>query len=184
MSANYHRRIGDIPWDLLAGRNSTRQAPGHQGQTLLWGEAAAGMQGVTELVRCERTQDAWLAELQGELRRGQLSDDNHKCRYGKPTTVPGSWIAGHATCEQPGCTAMPTQGLSPEAIQEAECSYCAADRRSRILVAQGDADTRFQNEFADAVAIFGTNDIKYHGNKLRAIQWANARRKQAYLFVA
>ena len=63
-------------------------------------------------------------------------------------------------------------------------SSVAADRRSRILVAQGDADTRFQNEFADAVAIFGTNDIKYHVNKLRAIQWANARQKQAYLFVA
>ena len=176
--------LGDIPWDLLAGRKSTRQAPGHQGQTLLWGEAAAGMQGMTELVSCERTQDAWLAELQGELRHGQLSDDNHKFLHGKPTSVPGSWIAGHATCEQPGCAALPTLGLRPEAIQEAECSYCAADRRSRILVAQGDADTRFQNEFADAVAIFGTNDIKYHVNKLRAIQWANARQKQAYLFVA
>ena len=177
--------LGDIPWDLLAGRKSTRQAPGHQGQTLLWGEAAAGMQGMTELVRCERTQDAWLAELQGELRHGQLSDDNHKFLHGKPTTVPGSWIAGHTTCEQPGCAALPTLGLRPKAIQEAECSYCAADRRSRILVAQGDADTRFQNEFADAVAIFGTNDIRYHVNKLRAIQWANARQKQAYLlFVA
>ena len=68
--------LGDIPWDLLAGRKSTRQAPGHQGQTLLWGSPTAGMQGVTELVRCERTQDAWLAELQGQLRHGQLSDDN------------------------------------------------------------------------------------------------------------
>ena len=178
--------LGDIPWDLLAGRKSTRQAPGHHGQTLLWGEAAAGMQGMTELARCERTQDAWLVELQGELRHGQLSDDNHKFLqlHGKPTTVPGSWIAGHATCEQPGCAALPTLGLRPEAIQEAECSYCAVDRRSRILVAQGDADTRFQNEFADAVAIFGTNNIKYHVNKLRAIQWANARQNQAYLFVA
>ena len=27
-------------------------------------------------------------------------------------------------------------------LQEAECSYGAADRRSHILVAQGDADTR------------------------------------------
>jgi len=51
-------------------------------------------------------------------------------------------------------------------------------------VAQGAADTQFQKEFADAVAIFGTNDIKYHVNKLRAIQWANARDKQPYLFVA
>ena len=176
--------LADIPWDLLAGRKSTRQAPGHHGQTLLWGEAAAGLQGVTELVRCERTQDAWLAEVQTQLRHGDLSDNNHRFLHGRPTTVPGSWIAGQATCQQPSCAALPTQGLIPEAIQEAECSYCAADRRSRILVAQGAADTRFQKEFADAVAIFGTNDIKYHVNKLRAIQWANARDKQPYLFVA
>ena len=176
--------LGDIPWDLLAGRKSTRQAPGHQGQTLLWGSPTAGMQGVTELVRCERTQDAWLAELQGQLRHGQLSDDNHKFLHGKPTTVPGSWIAGHATCQRPACAALITQGLSPEAIQLAECDTCATDRRSRILVAQGDADSRFQNEFSDAVAIFGTNDIKYHVNKVRALQWANARGHLPYLFVA
>ena len=119
-----------------------------------------------------------------QLRHGDLSDNNHRFLHGRPTTVPGSWIAGQATCQQPSCAALPTQGLIPEAIQEAECSYCAADRRSRILVAQGAADTRFQKEFADAVAIFGTNDIKYHVNKLRAIQWANARDKQPYLFVA
>ena len=176
--------LGDIPWDLLAGRKSTRQAPGHQGQTLLWGSPTAGMQGVTELVRCERTQDAWLAELQGQLRHGQLSDDNHKFLHGKPATVPGSWIAGHATCQRPACAALITQGLSPEAIQLAECDTCATDRRSRILVAQGDADSRFQNEFSDANAIFGINDIKYHVNKVRALQWANARGHLPYLFVA
>ena len=176
--------LGDIPWDLLAGRKSTRRAPGHQGQTLLWGSAEAGMQGVTELVRCERTQDAWLAELQTQFRHGQLSEDNHNFLHGKPTAVPGSWIAGHATCKQPGCAALVANGKTPDCIQAAECSQCAADRRSRILVAQGPTDKRFQAEFADAVAIFGTNDIKYHVNKLRALQWAKARGKQPYLFVA
>ena len=91
-----------------------------------------------------------------------------------PRRCQGSWIAGHATCQRPACAALITQGLSPEAIQLAECDTCATDRRSRILVAQGDADSRFQNEFSDAVAIFGTNDIKYHVNKVRALQWANA----------
>ena len=129
--------LGDIPWDLLAGRKSTRRAPGHQGQTLLWGSAEAGMQGVTELVRCERTQDAWLAELQTQFRHGQLSEDNHNFLHGKPTAVPGSWIAGHATCKQPGCAALVANGKTPDCIQAAECSQCAADRRSRILVAQG-----------------------------------------------
>ncbi|CAL1133726.1 unnamed protein product, partial [Cladocopium goreaui] len=95
-----------------------------------------------------------------------------------------SWIAGHATCQRPACAALITQGLSPEAIQLAECDTCATDRRSRMLVAQGDADSRFQNEFSDAVAIFGTNDIKYHVNKVRALQWANARGHLPYLFVA
>ena len=103
---------------------------------------------------------------------------------GKPTAVPGSWIAGHATCKQPGCAALVANGKTPDCIQAAECSQCAADRRSRILVAQGPTDKRFQAEFADAVAIFGTNDIKYHVNKLRALQWAKARGKQPYLFVA
>ena len=115
--------LGDIPWDLLAGRKSTRQAPGYQGQTLLWGSPTAGMQGVAELVRCERIQDAWLAEFQGQLRHGQLSDDNHKFLHGKPTTVPGSWITGYATCQRPVCAALITQGLSPEAIQLAECGH-------------------------------------------------------------
>ena len=56
--------LGDIPWDLVAGRKATKQATALQGQTLLWGGREAGMQGVTELVRCERTSDEWLTEVQ------------------------------------------------------------------------------------------------------------------------
>ena len=173
--------LGDIPWDLLAGRKSTRRAPGHQGQTLLWGSAEAGMQGVTELVRCERTQDAWLAELQTQFRHGQLSEDNHNFLHGKPTAVPGSWIAGHATCKQPGCAALVANGKTPDCIQAAECSQCAADRRSRILVAQGPTDKRFQAEFADAVAIFGTNDIKVSREQASCPTVGQSQRQTALL---
>ena len=38
--------------------------------------------------------------------------------------------------------------------------------------------------FADAVAIFPTNDIKYHANKLRALEWASARQRHLYIAVA
>jgi hypothetical protein len=34
------------------------------------------MQGVTELVELERCKDAWLHELQEEIRYGRLSEDN------------------------------------------------------------------------------------------------------------
>ena len=49
--------LGDIPWELVAGRKATKQATALHGQTLLWGGPDAGMQGVTELVLCERTSD-------------------------------------------------------------------------------------------------------------------------------
>jgi hypothetical protein len=37
--------LGDIPWDLVAGRKATKQATALHGQTLLWGGPDAGMQG-------------------------------------------------------------------------------------------------------------------------------------------
>ena len=77
----------------MAGRKAYKRATGHYGQTLLWGGASPGMQGVTELVRCERTADAWLTEVQQQLRYGQLSNDNHAFLHGRPTSVPGSWVS-------------------------------------------------------------------------------------------
>ena len=93
----------------------------------------------------------------------------------------GSWIAGHATCQRPACAALITQGLSPEAIQLAECDTCATDRRSRILVAQGDADSRFQNEFSDAVAIFGTNDINITSTRSAPSNGQNPRTPTVFI---
>ena len=58
-----------------------------------------------------------LAELQGELRHGQLSDDNHKFLHGKPTTVPGSWIAGLAPhCPHKVYTQKPYKKLNAATV--------------------------------------------------------------------
>eukprot|EP00435_Cladocopium_sp_Y103_P052258 s774_g16.t1 len=176
--------LADIPWDLLAGRKASKQATGHQGQTLLWGGSAAGMQGVTELLQCERTRDSWLTEVQDELRHGRLSNDNHAFLHGRPTTVPGSWTAGAVACGKESCAALVSKKETPEQILQHECATCSHDRASRELVARGSADPRFHAEFANAVSIFGTNDIKYHVNKVRAVQWATSRGKQVQLAVA
>ena len=169
--------VGDIPWDLVAGRKATKRATALHGQTLLWGGPDAGMQGVTELFRCERTADAWLTEVQTELRHGQLSDNNHAFLHGQPTTVPGSWIAGRASCKSQQCAALGTGDVPPHRIQQQECSVCAEDRASRALVVDANPDARCQEALENAVAIFGTNDIKYHVNKRRAMQWATSRGK-------
>ena len=160
--------LGDVPWDLVAGRKASKRATGHHGQRLLWGEAAAGIQGVTELIRSERTADAWLTEVQQQLRYGQLSDDNHAFLHGYPTSVPGSWLAQHAACENSVCSALASQNLAPADILTQECHLCRAERRTRQRVAS-ENDPRVAS-FADAVSIFPTNDIKYHVNKLRALQ--------------
>ena len=45
-------------------------------------------------------------------------------------------------------------------------------------------DARCQEALENAVAIFGTNDIKYHVNKRRAMLWATSRAKTVYVAVA
>ena len=69
--------LGQIPWQLVTGVSSKKLPLSLQGQQLVWASSTqGGLQGVTELTRCERTQDVWLQELQRELRHGRLSEDN------------------------------------------------------------------------------------------------------------
>ena len=75
---------------------------------LLWGGGDAGIQGVTELIECKRTDDEWLRSVQEEIRSGSLSKDNHAFLHGWGTTVPGSWVKGRATCGQKDCQRLAT----------------------------------------------------------------------------
>ena len=152
--------LGQIPWHLVTGVPSKKLPLSLQGQQLVWlSSVQGGLQGVTELTRCERTQDVWLQELQGELRVGRLSEDNHAFLHGQPTRVPGSWCARtqQPTCGENICYHLYKNGSTPAAILKYECAGCRAERESKRLVAVAPDDPRFAESFSLARGIFHTN---------------------------
>ena len=179
--------LGQIPWHLVTGVPSKKLPLSLQGQKIVWlSSVQGGLQGVTELTRCERTQDVWLQELQGELRVGRLSEDNHAFLHGQPTRVPGSWCARtqQPTCGENICYRLYKNGSTPAAILKYECAGCRAERESKRLVAVAPDDPRFAEGFSLARGIFHTNGVKCHVNKLRAEQWARQRGQVIYYAVA
>ena len=139
----------------------------------------------------ERCEDAWLAEVQEELRHGRLTLDNFSFLHGEDTCVPGSWVAGQAACGRQRCqqlaipraeaggaekpsrkrTAKEAKVMSH--IQREECETCRQERASKARVAQSVGDARFrQTKFVGAPAIYPNNDVKYSTNKIRAQQFA------------
>eukprot|EP00973_Karenia_brevis_P084142 11674491-Karenia_brevis.AAC.1 len=58
------------------------------GEALFWGDAGSGgaIQGVTELTENIRTEDAWLHEVQDQMRAGTLSEDNWNFLHGRSTS--------------------------------------------------------------------------------------------------
>ena len=95
-------------------------------QSLYLRQGAGGIQGVTELRQCERTQDQWLQELQAELRIGNLSKNNHDFLHGRPMIVPGSWLEAHGrpTCSTMSCQQLQLQNISSTTIMHKECPTC------------------------------------------------------------
>ena len=179
--------LGQIPWQLLTHVHSKKWPLSLQGQQLVWAAACdGGIQGVTELVQCERTQDIWLQELQSELRIGKLSENNHAFLHGRPTNVPGSWqqSLGHPTCGEAKCQELYTQNSTPTTIRQKECPTCQTERASKHLVAIGPRDSRFTNDLARAQAIFSTNVVKCHVNRIRAEEWARLHGQRLYYAIA
>eukprot|EP00959_Pyramimonas_sp_CCMP1952_P462877 9483965-Pyramimonas_sp.AAC.1 len=60
---------------------------------------------MTELTECKRVenQDEWILAVQGEFRRGALSERTRKFLRGRPTDVPGSWVDGAPLCGGARC---------------------------------------------------------------------------------
>ena len=88
--------LGNIPAEFIkAARKHVPSATISHGQSLLWGgheNKSWAFQGITELIQSERCRDdAWLQEVQLEMREGKLSSSNHAFLHGSPTTVCGSW---------------------------------------------------------------------------------------------
>ena len=103
--------LGDIPTEYI--RNARKYTPSPSiahGQSLLWSDDdETGVQGVTELVECERTKDLWLRSVQDEFRRGELTVETHAFLHGKPTTQPGSFFEGEVKCAANTCIKRCTQ---------------------------------------------------------------------------
>ena len=179
--------LGQIPWHLVTGVPSKKLPLSLQGQQIVWASSVqGGLQGVTELIRCERTQDVWLQELQAELRVGRLSEDSHAFLHGRPTRVPGSWCTKtqQPTCGENTCYRLYKNGSTAAAILKYECAICHSERDSKRLVAVDPDDPRFAEGFSLARGIFHTNGVKCHVNKLRAEQWARQRGQVIYYAVA
>ena len=57
--------LADIPCEYIQASRKFIPAPNiAHGQSLLWSGPKTGIQGVTELEICERTNDAWLQSVQ------------------------------------------------------------------------------------------------------------------------
>ena len=180
--------LADIPTHVIQAGRKYKAAPTiTHGQALFWSGPANGMQGVTELVQCERCEDKWLLEVQSEFRNGNLSENNHAFLHGRPTTVPGIVIGGVATCGHSVCQDMlhcrPRNQNSGRRkataddymVLQNECAVCKEERRSRCRIAQSAEDLKGKCETAPA--IFANNDVKYDNNKTRAQKYANDKTK-------
>ncbi len=127
------------------------------GQAIFWGQQAGCVQGVTELTECVRTEDAWLLEVQLEMRAGNLSENNSHFLHGRPTSVPGSWLGGACDCKNETCFALSGKAN----IMRRECDTCKMDRKSRHRVMNDSDDKRYMEvKFARGPAVFPNNDIK------------------------
>ena len=163
--------LGEVPWEWLTNSRSKKVAHTMHGQELVWGSAGQGIQGLTELIECERTRDRWLQTLQQEIRNGALSQTNHAFLHGWPTAVPGSWNGpGDLGCKNPDCNKLMTSRCPAAKIQQLECHTCRRERESKARVM--DPSMAPADKISDAKAIFPTNAIKYHVNKVRAKAWA------------
>ena len=88
--------LADIPTEWIQRGRQFKAAPTiAHGQSLLWSGGKHGMQGVTELVECERCDDAWLREVQEEFRNGRLSVNNHAFLHGRLITFPQAGLSFH-----------------------------------------------------------------------------------------
>ena len=167
--------LGEVPWEMITKCSSKKLAQTIHGQALIWGYGGHGLQGMTELVQCERTHDEWLQELQDQLRHGQLSEENHALLHGRMTKIPGSVCKGRLTCGQANCQRLMQQQPPASIVCAQECSVCKSERASKALVLRG--KLRDAN-FAAANAILPTNAVKYHVNKLRAQEWAKQHQER------
>ena len=161
--------INAIPTGFL--RSARRYAPSateEHGQYIFGGSGPGCVQGMDELITCNRLeeQDEWLLQVQREFRENNLSMDSHAFLHGRPTSKPGSWTNGQTTCDNPKCSEQLAAIREDNGL---ECEKCKYEREKRKLVVTDKSDARLVQEvFRCAPAIFPNNDNKYHAGKKRS----------------
>ena len=65
----------------------------------------------------------------------------------------------------------------PSQILAMECAVCKEERSSKVLVARGADDPRFGQAFQAAPLIVPNNDVKFHTNKKRSLEFAHRQGK-------
>jgi hypothetical protein len=177
--------LASVPAWILEPKSKRISGRANAGLELFWGKAPWGVHGVTELTEPHRCKDAWYNEFVHQVRRMELSVENHAFLHGLETSVPGSWAGGKAECNNSKCQQLVEKWASEkeksipwEERQKAECPHCKEQRRTKKLVATATSDTRFQKKrFQTARTIVPNNDVKYELNKRRAREWAIAKKR-------
>ena len=178
--------LGEVPWEMLTSGKSRKVAHTVHGQELVWGSVGekSVVQGLTELVQCERTRDVWLQHVQKEIRDGRLAADSRAFLHGQDTSVPGSWSGEALECGNATCRKLMQGKYTPAHIRLHECPRCKEERASKKRVVDT-AGHMVEVEKRDrAKAIFATNAVKYHVNKLRAQDWAQRQGQEVQYAIA
>ena len=178
--------LGEVPWEMLTKGSSKKVAHAVHGQKLVWGSQAENsmIHGITELEQCERTRDTWLQRLQQQIREGALSADNHAFLHGHDTGVPGSWSGEKLDCENAACQQLLQSKVAPARIRRLECEQCQQERASKKRVLDGNMRGDEERKLEQAKAVFATNAVKYHVNKLRALDWARKHGQEVKYAIA
>ena len=141
--------------------------------------------GITELEQCERAQDTWLQNLQRQISgRCLISADNHAFLHGHDTGVPGSWSGEKLDCDKATCKALLHGQVAPARIRRLECTQRKQERASKKRVLEADMSGVEPRNLEQGKAVFATNAVKYHVNKLRALDWARKHGQEVKYAIA
>ena len=123
---------------LRSKGESTKLPQTAYGQQLIWDGPKNGIQGVTELITCERTGRVAVQRYRKSSDR-RLSASTHAFLHGQPTFVPGSWQGGHAAC---GVQASCAKNVTSVAQSRHDRDRSTFSTR----IPRGDLDLRYHGE--------------------------------------
>ena len=118
----------------------------------MWSGPETGVQGVSELSVCERTDDKWLQSVQEEFRYGKLNADTHAFLHGEKTLRPGSALKSGTECKSDWCKqrvldvlalekdsalSKDDRGEHVDITYKGECKACKIERKKGSSWRQG-----------------------------------------------